>query len=81
MTPVDLPTWFTIATFVGLTVLLLGDLAIVARRVLVVGALAVPAVIGTLMLEGVPALVAIGVSGVALAVDALRAAQASEGAP
>jgi hypothetical protein len=56
-------------------------LAIVARRVLVVGALAVPAVIGTLMLEGVPALVAIGVSGVALAVDALRAAQASEGAP
>jgi tellurite resistance protein TerC len=29
---VDLPTWFTIATFVGLTVLLLGDLAIVARR-------------------------------------------------
>jgi tellurite resistance protein TerC len=29
---VDLPTWFTIATFVGLTALLLGDLAIVARR-------------------------------------------------
>ena len=28
----DLPTWFTIATFVGLTALLLGDLAIVARR-------------------------------------------------
>ena len=32
MTTVDLPTWFTIATFVGLTALLLGDLAIVARR-------------------------------------------------
>ena len=32
MTTVDLPTWFTIATFVGLTVLLLADLAIVARR-------------------------------------------------
>jgi tellurite resistance protein TerC len=29
---VDLPTWFTIATFVGLTALLLADLAIVARR-------------------------------------------------
>ena len=28
----DLPTWFSIATFVGLTVLLLADLAIVARR-------------------------------------------------
>ena len=28
----DLPTWFTIATFVGLTALLLADLAIVARR-------------------------------------------------
>ncbi|MCW2634520.1 MAG: Membrane protein TerC, involved in tellurium resistance [Blastococcus sp.] len=28
----QLPTWFTIATFVGLTVLLLADLAIVARR-------------------------------------------------
>ncbi len=28
----QLPTWFTIATFVGLTALLLGDLAIVARR-------------------------------------------------
>jgi len=32
VTPVDLPTWFSIATFVGLTVLLLADLAIVARR-------------------------------------------------
>jgi tellurite resistance protein TerC len=32
VTAVDLPTWFTIATFVGLTALLLGDLAIVARR-------------------------------------------------
>jgi tellurite resistance protein TerC len=32
VTAVDLPTWFTIATFVGLTVLLLGDLAIVSRR-------------------------------------------------
>jgi TerC family integral membrane protein len=32
VTTVDLPTWFTIATFVGLTALLLGDLAIVARR-------------------------------------------------
>ena len=32
MTTVDLPTWFTIATFVGLSALLLGDLAIVARR-------------------------------------------------
>jgi tellurite resistance protein TerC len=30
--PVDLPTWFSVATFVGLTVLLLADLAIVARR-------------------------------------------------
>jgi tellurite resistance protein TerC len=29
---VELPTWFTIATFVGLTVLLVADLAIVARR-------------------------------------------------
>jgi tellurite resistance protein TerC len=29
---VDLPTWFSIATFVGLTALLLADLAIVARR-------------------------------------------------
>jgi tellurite resistance protein TerC len=29
---VELPVWFEIATFVGLTVLLLGDLAIVARR-------------------------------------------------
>jgi tellurite resistance protein TerC len=29
---VDLPVWFEISTFVGLTVLLLGDLAIVARR-------------------------------------------------
>jgi tellurite resistance protein TerC len=29
---VDLPVWFEIATFVGLTVLLLADLAIVARR-------------------------------------------------
>src|ERR687886_20683 len=28
----DLPVWFEIATFVGLAVLLLGDLAIVARR-------------------------------------------------
>ena len=28
----ELPTWFTIATFVGLTVLLVADLAIVARR-------------------------------------------------
>ena len=28
----QLPTWFTIATFVGLTVLLIADLAIVARR-------------------------------------------------
>jgi len=28
----DLPTWFSIATFVGLTALLLADLAIVARR-------------------------------------------------
>jgi TerC family integral membrane protein len=32
VTTVDLPTWFTIVTFVGLTALLLGDLAIVARR-------------------------------------------------
>src|SRR4051812_29469566 len=30
--PVALPVWFQIATFVGLTVLLLADLAIVARR-------------------------------------------------
>src|SRR4029453_4804176 len=30
--PVELPVWFEIATFVGLTVLLLADLAIVARR-------------------------------------------------
>jgi tellurite resistance protein TerC len=30
--PLDLPTWFSIATFVGLTALLLADLAIVARR-------------------------------------------------
>jgi tellurite resistance protein TerC len=29
---VDLPVWFEVATFVGLTVLLLADLAIVARR-------------------------------------------------
>jgi tellurite resistance protein TerC len=29
---VDLPVWFEIATFVGLTVLLIADLAIVARR-------------------------------------------------
>jgi tellurite resistance protein TerC len=29
---VDLPTWFSIATFVGLTALLLADLAIVAHR-------------------------------------------------
>ena len=28
----ELPVWFEIATFVGLTVLLLADLAIVARR-------------------------------------------------
>src|SRR5215218_3546727 len=28
----DLPAWFSIATFVGLTALLLADLAIVARR-------------------------------------------------
>ena len=28
----DLPTWFSIATLVGLTALLLADLAIVARR-------------------------------------------------
>ncbi|HEV7213133.1 MAG TPA: TerC family protein [Blastococcus sp.] len=28
----ELPTWFTIATFVGITVLLVADLAIVARR-------------------------------------------------
>jgi len=32
VTPVDLPTWFSIATLVGLTALLLADLAIVARR-------------------------------------------------
>jgi tellurite resistance protein TerC len=32
VTTVDLPTWFSIATFVGLTALLLADLAIVARR-------------------------------------------------
>src|SRR3954453_12103590 len=30
--PVELPVWFEVATFVGLTVLLLADLAIVARR-------------------------------------------------
>ena len=30
--PVELPVWFEITTFVGLTVLLLADLAIVARR-------------------------------------------------
>jgi len=29
---VQLPVWFEVATFVGLTVLLLADLAIVARR-------------------------------------------------
>jgi tellurite resistance protein TerC len=29
---VELPVWFEITTFVGLTVLLLADLAIVARR-------------------------------------------------
>ena len=28
----ELPVWFEITTFVGLTVLLLADLAIVARR-------------------------------------------------
>jgi tellurite resistance protein TerC len=32
VTSLDLPTWFSIATFVGLTALLLADLAIVARR-------------------------------------------------
>ena len=32
MSSIDLPLWFEIATFVGLTVLLLADLAIVARR-------------------------------------------------
>jgi tellurite resistance protein TerC len=29
---VELPVWFEVATFVGLTVLLLADLAIVVRR-------------------------------------------------
>jgi tellurite resistance protein TerC len=32
MSSIDLPVWFEVATFVGLTVLLLADLAIVARR-------------------------------------------------